>query len=121
VLEGLGVVTAATGASVHGNPQHSEDAEGPSSGDVDDFPSLDVSSSPFGHKMLPAFMLAPGFTNLNHGSFGTCPREVVTGQQQYAAMMEARPDQWFRSDFYTILEQVPSFTIQGPSSSLFPY
>lgn len=24
----------------------------------------------FGPQLLPAFMLAPGFTNLNHGSFG---------------------------------------------------
>lgn len=51
----------------------------------------------FGRGLLPLFMLQqPGFTNLNHGSFGTMPHTVFAQQIAYIRTMESRPDDWFR-------------------------
>jgi isopenicillin-N epimerase len=47
--------------------------------------------SPFGHPMRAAFALRPGFVQLNHGSFGGTPREVLRAQQQLRDAMEADP------------------------------
>jgi len=61
---------------------------------------------PLGHAMLPYFMLADGFINFNHGSFGSTPRSVIEKQQEYVRMMEAYPDMWFRQQYRAIIEQV---------------
>ena len=50
----------------------------------------------FGHELSHLFMLEPGFTNLNHGSFGTMPKAVYAQQRKYIEQMESRPDDWFR-------------------------
>eukprot|EP00041_Stephanoeca_diplocostata_P013089 m.225730 g.225730 ORF g.225730 m.225730 type:complete len:434 (+) comp19213_c0_seq4:127-1428(+) len=58
----------------------------------------------FGHEMLAEFYLADGFTNLNHGSFGATPRSVIAAQHTIlTTQAEARPDDWFRKDYKTLL------------------
>eukprot|EP00960_Hanusia_phi_P038052 753263-Hanusia_phi.AAC.2 len=44
----------------------------------------------FGHDLLPSFMLAEGYVNFNHGSFGATPRAVMEAQRRYQNQMEAR-------------------------------
>lgn len=41
--------------------------------------------------MRDLFLLDPGITFLNHGSFGACPREVFEDQQAWALAMERNP------------------------------
>jgi hypothetical protein len=53
--------------------------------------SLPPPYSQFGRNMLQYFMLAPGYKNFNHGSFGSTPRFVYEVQQSFVAEMEARP------------------------------
>jgi hypothetical protein len=55
--------------------------------------------------MLSEFMLA-NFTNLNHGSFGATPREVIDAQRRWIDRAEARPDDWFRRDYKDVLAGV---------------
>lgn len=37
---------------------------------------------PFGKKRLPDFYLDPTYININHGSYGTCPKSVMTIKRQ---------------------------------------
>eukprot|EP00038_Savillea_parva_P019863 m.29369 g.29369 ORF g.29369 m.29369 type:complete len:458 (-) comp4589_c0_seq1:58-1431(-) len=60
---------------------------------------------PFGHPMLAEFMLAD-YINLNHGSFGATPREVIAAQRAWVDQAEARPDNWFRTDYKTVLNDL---------------
>ena len=55
---------------------------------------------PFGRPMRDAhFMIAPGFTPLNHGSFGTYPKSVRDDFHRWQDFSEARPDPWVRYDY----------------------
>jgi hypothetical protein len=78
-------------------------------GDTDDVGGeTGAAASPqptFGHAMLSEFMLA-NFTNLNHGSFGATPREVIDAQRRWIDRAEARPDDWFRRDYKDVLAGV---------------
>ena len=50
-------------------------------------------------------MLAPTYTPLNHGSFGTYPRPVQERLHQSQALSEARPDNFQRFDFPVMLDR----------------
>ena len=50
-------------------------------------------------------MLAPTYTPLNHGSFGTYPTPVRKRLHQSQALSEARPDNFQRFDFPVMLDQ----------------
>lgn len=60
----------------------------------------------FGHEMIKEFQLSPGFTNFNHGSFGSTPREVVNAQRKLVDSAEERPDEWFRIDYREALAEL---------------
>ena len=51
------------------------------------------------------FMLAPTYTPLNHGSYGTYPRPVQERLHQSQALSEARPDNFQRFDFPVMLDR----------------
>jgi len=51
----------------------------------------------FGRHLLTEFAFADGYINLNHGSFGSTPREVLAAHSNFIAQMEAMPDIWFRA------------------------
>lgn len=61
-----------------------------------------ASTPQFGHPMLEEFML-DNFTNLNHASFGATPRSVIEAQRRWIDTAEARPDNWFRTDYKDVL------------------
>lgn len=46
------------------------------------------------------FLLKDGFTNLNHGSFGATPKEVIRTQNEFVLEAESHPDHWFRSRYF---------------------
>ena len=50
-------------------------------------------------------MLAPTYTPLNHGSFGTYPKSVQKRLHECQALSEARPDNFQRYDFPVMLDR----------------
>lgn len=50
----------------------------------------------FGHHMLKYFQIENGFTNINHGSYGSVPKCVADSQRYWRHRMESCPDRWFR-------------------------
>lgn len=49
-----------------------------------------------GPSLLPYFQMEPGYTNINHGSYGAPPRVVAQALRHYEDRMERCPDSWFR-------------------------
>lgn len=50
----------------------------------------------FGRRLRPLWHLEPGGTFLNHGSFGACPKRVLSVQSAWREKMEQQPDEFFR-------------------------
>lgn len=50
----------------------------------------------FGHDLLSRFLLAEGYTNLNHGSFGAPAKVVIEREHAWQLKMIENPDFWFR-------------------------
>ncbi|KAI1637809.1 pyridoxal phosphate-dependent transferase [Biscogniauxia mediterranea] len=61
--------------------------------------------SKFGPRLLQHFGFQPEYRNLNHGSFGTAPRDIRKCMQHYQDLAEAAPDKAIRYDFPTILDE----------------
>lgn len=65
-----------------------------------------TSTCPFGRTMRDThFMLAPTYTPLNHGSYGTYPKPVRERLHECQALSEARPDNFQRFDFPLMLDR----------------
>ena len=62
-------------------------------------------STPFGHPMREHFLFSPNYTPLNHGSWGTYPKQVQDVLQSYRARAEASPDTFLRYDYPPLLDQ----------------
>jgi len=45
-------------------------------------------------------LMGEGFTNMNHGSFGTLPRAVMEFQRSLVEECESHPDKWFREKIF---------------------
>lgn len=50
----------------------------------------------FGAEMRRQFVLEPGSTFVNHGSYGAAPRRVVDCRLRLIEQQESQPDLWFR-------------------------
>jgi selenocysteine lyase/cysteine desulfurase len=73
----------------------------------------------FGAALRDRFLLAEGFTNFNHGSFGSVPKDVSEAQRRYSLQCEARPDRWFRQDYFVCVDAARSMLakyINAPSA-----
>ena len=68
--------------------------------------SFAASPPSFGHDLLPYFSMAPNYTNLNHGSYGSPPTAVLQAAQQYELNMEQCPDAFFRYDVWGLMNNV---------------
>ncbi|KAL4777473.1 pyridoxal phosphate-dependent transferase [Aspergillus nidulans var. acristatus] len=55
-----------------------------------------ASPTPFGAPMKAHFPLDPNYNNLNHGSFGTYPSQVLEKQQSLQKSLESSPDIFIR-------------------------
>ncbi|KAK0881900.1 hypothetical protein LTR87_004288 [Friedmanniomyces endolithicus] len=51
------------------------------------------------------FGFASGYRNLNHGSFGTYPKEIRSLVHHYQEEAEARPDPWIRYEYPRLLDE----------------
>ena len=56
---------------------------------------------PFGAAARDLFLLQPGATFLNHGSFGATPAPVHAAQQRWRDTIETQPDVFFRETIWT--------------------
>jgi len=65
-----------------------------------DPPPSSTTSSSTTTSQQQLFALQPGFTNLNHGSFGTVPLEILALQASFSRIAEGKPDAWFRTDYF---------------------
>ncbi|KAL5003511.1 pyridoxal phosphate-dependent transferase [Aspergillus recurvatus] len=52
--------------------------------------------TPFGAPMKAHFLIDPNYRNLNHGSFGTYPSQVLEKQQSLQRSLESSPDIFIR-------------------------
>ena len=50
----------------------------------------------FAEKFKCELLLEQGYINLNHGSFGVCPRSLVQRKMTLLEQAEKRPDDWYR-------------------------
>ncbi|KAG0054473.1 hypothetical protein BGZ83_011160 [Gryganskiella cystojenkinii] len=73
-------------------------------------PSLPTPSNPgpFGHKQRKNFFFPEGYTQFNHGSYGTFPRSVQDNMMKWHNRAEQNPDQWVRLDLKPSLKGVRS-------------
>ncbi|CAL8111417.1 unnamed protein product [Orchesella dallaii] len=53
---------------------------------------------PLGRSMRQEFFMKDDYIFLNHGSYGTYPRDVQKGLREYQERAERDPDLWFRKD-----------------------
>ena len=67
-----------------------------------DFDALSVK---FGPHLRSLFQLQEGYTNLNHGSYGSTPHHVTKAAHQWQSQVEACPDRWFRQTVYPELDK----------------
>ncbi|KAF7307463.1 PLP-dependent transferase [Mycena indigotica] len=61
---------------------------------------------PFGHAMLEYFAFDPGYTNLNHGSYGSLPRPISAYCDSLDVEAESNPDKWIRQTYLPLLTNV---------------
>jgi len=57
----------------------------------------------FGNAMKEVFAHSRGALNLNHGSFGSPPREVIEARRRFEDECESLPDRWFRGGYQKIV------------------
>ncbi|KAH8435091.1 uncharacterized protein LDX57_012720 [Aspergillus melleus] len=60
---------------------------------------------PFGHEMRKLFSFAPGYRNLNHGSYGTSPSAIRKRAEDLRLKWEARPCPFIKYDFPLLLDE----------------
>ncbi|KAJ7601323.1 pyridoxal phosphate-dependent transferase [Mycena rosella] len=68
----------------------------------------------FGHAMLQYFAFDPGYTNLNHGSYGSLPLPVIEACRAMDSEAESSPDRWIRFSYLprlTVVRQRIAATI----------
>jgi selenocysteine lyase/cysteine desulfurase len=64
------------------------------------------SAGSFGHSLLSQFAFREGYTNLNHGSYGSAPLVVTASANNWTTWMESCPDAYFRFDIWGQLTAV---------------
>jgi len=57
----------------------------------------------FGSSLRSHFLLDDKYISLNHGSYGTYPKQVRETLREFQDRAELRPDQWVRQDLETEL------------------
>ncbi|KAI0397751.1 PLP-dependent transferase [Xylariaceae sp. FL0594] len=67
---------------------------------------MDSQTAPvFGQRLLQHFEFDPEYRNLNHGSFGTAPREVREHMRRHQRLYEAAPDRYLRYEYPALLDE----------------
>lgn len=68
-------------------------------------PTISDDITEYGNHLRSEFHLALELTQLNHGSFGVVPREVMKHQIQVLEEQESHPDRWFRGIYFKYVEE----------------
>ncbi|KAJ5523996.1 Pyridoxal phosphate-dependent transferase major region subdomain 1 [Penicillium frequentans] len=63
------------------------------------------SPTPFGHEMRQHFSFAPGYRNMNHGSFGASPRAIRDKADELRDECEATPCPFIKYRFPQLLDE----------------
>lgn len=78
----------------------------------------------FGKKMLNDFYLDPSYINVNHGSYGSCPKKVMEAKRRYEELCDFNTEKWytpasirFRFDAEVKLAEVRQSVAQFVNSS----
>lgn len=58
----------------------------------------------FGHKFRDLFILDQSYINLNHGSYGATPKDVLNEQSSYRTQTEGNPDKFFRYTLFDLID-----------------
>uniref|UniRef100_D8Q281 Aminotransferase class V domain-containing protein n=1 Tax=Schizophyllum commune (strain H4-8 / FGSC 9210) TaxID=578458 RepID=D8Q281_SCHCM len=61
---------------------------------------------PFGHALAKYFLTRPDYLNLNHGSYGSCPKPVLEWAFDLDREIEGNPDLFMRVDCAPLLAKV---------------
>ncbi|PLB49868.1 PLP-dependent transferase [Aspergillus steynii IBT 23096] len=67
--------------------------------------SQETAPTSFGHEMRKHFSFAPGYRNLNHGSYGTSPSAVRKKAENLREEWETRPCPFIKYDFPPLLDE----------------
>ncbi len=67
---------------------------------------LSINYPQFGKKILDKFYLDKNYTNVNHGSYGCCPKTVIEQYQKYQRDLEFNPDKRIRFDTLNWSEEI---------------
>ncbi|KAI8093111.1 pyridoxal phosphate-dependent transferase [Halteromyces radiatus] len=59
----------------------------------------------FGRALRTEFLLEDGYTPLNHGSFGVCPKSIRQYLQHYQLLSELNPDKFLRLEMFPLLQK----------------
>lgn len=76
----------------------------------------------FGKKRLADFYLDPDYINVNHGSYGSCPRVVMAAKRKLEEQMDFNTEKWFRFDSEVLLNKTRDLVakrLQCPTENLF--
>lgn len=60
---------------------------------------------PFGRELRKFFGFDPGFANLNHGSYGSCPLPVTAAYDAVQKTVEGKPDLFHRLEYQPMLKE----------------
>ncbi|KAK1819816.1 hypothetical protein LTR12_005691 [Friedmanniomyces endolithicus] len=83
--------------------------------------SKDANGIECGGDAAKHFGFASGYKNLNHGSFGTYPKEIRSLVHHYQEEAEARPDPWIRYEYPRLLDESRAAVakyINAPASTI---
>lgn len=64
-----------------------------------------ISTPKFGHAMRQHFLFDEKWVNLNHGGYGTYPKQVADRRSELLRTIERTPDAFLRYDHMTFLKE----------------
>lgn len=59
----------------------------------------------FGRDLRSQFLFDANYTSLNHGSYGSIPKDLVPVSQDLRLKAELNPDRWLRRDMFPEIEK----------------
>ena len=84
---------------------------------------IETNITKFGKNYLNDFYLSENYTNVNHGSFGTCPIQVMKKYQKYQIDLETHPDYYIRYNIKNKLEEtlilISNYINSNPKNLIF--
>jgi hypothetical protein len=63
----------------------------------------------FGKKRLSDFYLDPNYVNINHGSYGSCPKSVIELKRKFEEQMDFNTEKWFRADSEKLVNEMRKY------------